>query len=239
MVKVDKHKIIYIHIPKCGGTSIEQMLCPDRSNFMKLSFYFLEKKNRLLHRYIMYLFYHYECIRIFISYIFNFINCFFPDKYNFANNTRYLNHLPINYYVNINSYHKCTTVRNPYTRLISAYKHLYIRDTITFEDFCISVKKDLIKYERNPKFNINVFFLPQLFFINEDLINIHIIKLENLDEGWDIFLKENNIILDDGTIPHTNKTYSDNIHMTKKSINIINEIYHLDFLKLNYKKISS
>ena len=237
MVRIDKHKIIFIHIPKCGGTSIEQLLCPDKSKFMKLSFYFLENKNKLLHQYIMYLFYHYEFIRIYISYLFNFINYFFPDKYNFTNNTRYLNHLPINQYEKNDNYHKVAIVRNPYKRLISAYKHLYISDSVTFEDFCIKVQRDLMKSTIDSKFHINVFFLPQLFFLNRDIRNIEIIKLENLDEGWNIFLKKNNITISNSNIPHTNKTSSDNISMTTKSIEIINEIYHLDFLELNYNKI--
>ena len=212
--------LLFIHIPKTGGTSLE--------------FYFSSKYNIELSNN--------SCYDHFINY-----NNIDWSKYNF-NKIFLFRNIPLQHftYKNIinnkhilninfddNNLKIITVVRNPYYRIISDLFWLQFIDLNTkSEEVFIKIKEYLYS---NYLDNHNI---PQYLFLidhNEKLIDsIQILKTETLNEDmkkigysdFDLFVNDNQ-----------NKNIDYLTYLNKDSIELINNYYDKDFTYFNYEKI--
>ena len=145
-------------------------------------------------------------------------------------------------------YKKFTVVRDPIDRFISAYKFARMGESQWFSligrngldkhphyDLCNSM--DINEYisfiSNNPK-KINYWIIPQTFFVlneNKEIEIDYIARYENLVEdlkniGIENIEKLNSSKIDDESI----------IKLTKKSKNILYEIYDIDYKNFSYGK---
>ena len=194
-------KLMFIHIPKTAGTSVEAY----------------GKKNKIKWgRHIKY-----------------------PRPIKKINTPYW--HIPPKYFKKQNSPYKdkklFAIVRNPYDRIVSEYKY---RKEIFTKNKKKTNKNDLnkfihgieSKYKKN-KFCLDGHLIPQNEFIDSNTI---VLKLENLDKEFPKLMKEYGY--PEEILPKSYKT-SKNVSkkdLDKKSINIINKIYHQDFKDLGYTK---
>ena len=138
-------------------------------------------------------------------------------------------------------------VRNPYSRIVSAYKHTIKRDFIfplvrfhkfnqsmTFEEFVEAIYKI-------PNENCDGHFIPQSLLLTDlsgALIPTKIFKFENLQEGFNILCEESDI----------NKTELEKVnsapdgpdfmtYYNSRTIKLINKKYDKDFKMFGYNKI--
>ena len=135
-----------------------------------------------------------------------------------------------------------TVVRNPYEKIVSAYKFLK-KQNHRWINYDISDEKELNKDLRNlierskikweDKTFLNGHFLPQYFYLNPDIKTLHIIKYENLENELNDFFKMKI------NLPKENSTQHDHYstYYNKYTSSIIYERYKEDFKKYNYKKI--
>jgi hypothetical protein len=209
--KTDNVNILFIHIPKTGGTSVE--------------FYFSSKFGIQLNNKALYLFMKDEELlnkNIIINSSLQHITYNQMVKYSKEFNIMFDDNIKI-----------ITIVRNPYQRIIS---DLFFYKLITLGTTSEEVFDIITKYlESNTTDNHNI---PQYIFItdeNKEVIkNIHILKTENLtNEMHDLGYTDFNLVL------HENKNKVNYYnYLNNKSIEIINNFYHLDFILFNYDKIS-
>lgn len=201
--------ILFIHIPKTGGTSIEN--------------YFSSKFN----------------IKLNNESLFLYINKDIQIKNNIIINSslQHITYKQIIEYnkvfnINFNNIKIITIVRNPYERIISDlfwYKKINVNSSKEeifniIELYILSIDYD----------NHNI---PQYTFItneNKELIsNIHILHTETLKNdmvnlGYTDFNSYDNI--GDKTLNYYN-------YLNNYSIKLINNFYHYDFILFNYQKI--
>ena len=208
--KNDKINILFIHIPKCGGTSIENYFI-DKYKFDRNKIYFSKK-------------------------------CIFNNHS--LQHTTY-NEILLNknyFHIDNNNLKIITSVRNPYTRIISA---LFFNKLINLEHKPKQVEGIINNIINKLKKNITIYdnhFLEQYKFLlnnNEIDININILKLENLNN----LMKENGFTdfnnLD--KLNHLKKNDSDIFYysyINENSLNIINDFYDKDFKYFKYDKIT-
>jgi hypothetical protein len=113
-----------------------------------------------------------------------------------------------------------TSVRDPYDRIISAFRFVTRNENKNIDDFKNFVKNVLTTYNFSMTFNSNIIhYYPQyLFVFNENLDvqkNIQIYKLTNP------------------------KKYNLTEFFDNKCIEIINKIYYKDFISFGYEMIDS
>jgi hypothetical protein len=156
-------------------------------------------------------------------------------------------HIPFrmkNNFIDKSKQHRFITfVRNPYDRFISSFFYKFPKGSIIdFERFIIEIL---------PTYNFDLFYNPQiihfypqyLFLIDEvgEEWNIHnkieiekLEKLEKLEKS-----KNNNKLINLINLGHdfNIKKYNHSDYFSNKSIKIINNIYHKDFISFNYAKI--
>lgn len=227
MVWRNKSKIIFVHIPKTGGTSVEVAI---NTHYYKYGYgvIFTDKNNEINQI-------RYENLKKVV-------------KMRNLNITRKfaLQHLKSNEYKvtlgddTYNEYFKFAICRNPYDRIISEFFWCEIPEIgdkhgQSFDDFLEYVQKCVL--ERNYYETIyHDHLIPQHEFIYDEKNNLQINKLfkyENFDEVKNFLKKELNIT----NIPHWHKRSSDKeIELTNKQKQIIYKIYRNDFILLNYKK---
>jgi hypothetical protein len=198
--------VLFIHIPKTGGTSVE--------------LYFASKFNIPLNNKSLFLFITDELLSM---------NMKINSSLQHITYNQIVKYSEI-FNINFDNIKIITIVRNPYERIIS---DLFCSKLITIDATKESVFNIINKYLVSECDNHNI---PQHKFITNDkgeiIQNIHILKTESLTNemnmlgysDFDIFHNVN----------PNNVNYYD--YLNNESIYIINEFYHLDFILFNYDK---
>lgn len=218
------YKKIFIHIPKCGGSSINEILNTNTYEelyspiLIKETSIFVEKRKFEFEEYI-------KCIYR------------TPQHLTYYQLEKII---PTDYFLNFSIF---SVVRNPYDRIVSEYLYLMrmidtdptdiIIPKCTFEEFLENLKMDPLK--RNAKFDGHL--ETQTDYLSERnggiSKNIKIYRFENLKECFDD-LKKN---IPFQTIPHLRKA-ADRLpyqeYYTEKTVKIVAEFYKNDFINFNY-----
>ncbi len=142
------------------------------------------------------------------------------------------------------TYRKFTFVRNPYTKIVSAYKYLVQIDEIPFEKLIenkdsvnnyIYTHAFISQYEHllNKDEKIEIEFIGRFENLNEDLVEI-LLKLGVNKIKHSSYIK-NNLTINSSKYKNTNYTeyYSDNM------VKVINHLFIKDFETFNYPKLNS
>lgn len=213
-----KHKVIFIHIPKCAGTSIEHLLEIDGID----DFYteglqlrrseFIPKEKFTEQEYTM------CCDKNMQHYtVRELAKILDPDIFN--------------------TYKKIAVVRNPYTRLVS--EHYFrlsekVREKISFEEL-VRTKLQLSTIERNKSYDGHL--ETQTSFLINEQGNFNsvdkIYKYENLREC----LSDISAITGNYDYPHlrtTNIVKPHEEHYTPELREIVYNFYKEDFINFNY-----
>ena len=202
--------ILFIHIPKTGGSSVE--------------IYFSKKYN----------------IQLNSKSLCTFIAGETKLNENIIINSS-LQHLTYNqivkynnvFNIDFNNIKIISIVRNPYKRIISDLFFLNKIKVNTSKEETFNIINEYLLSDKYDNHNI-----PQHNFVTDDnkqvIKNIHILKNENLINDM------KNLGYIDFDIHHNKNLNNVNYYnyLNNKSIEIINEYYHLDFILFNYEKIS-
>ena len=210
--KNDNVNVLFIHIPKTSGSSIEN--------------YFSYKFNIPLNN----------------NSLFDAVDNELQMKENMIINSS-LQHITYNqivkyskvFNINFNNIKIITIVRNPYERIISDLFYFLKINVNTSKEEVFDIIKEYLVSNKCDNHNI-----PQHNFITDDnkelIPNIHILKTENLTSDM-ISLGYTDFNRFDHSNPNKNVNYYN--YLNNKSIEIINDFYHFDFILFNYDKISS
>ena len=227
----DKYKIIFIHIPKCGGSSINEMLgIKDIFDMNRLKGWIYEqvKKGDLQ---IMY------------------GNTIRKNHYYELDHALF-KHIFKNHKVKCKEYFKFAVVRNPYERLLSEFFYNNDRfiqkkgDTpADFTEFLMELQTRWGEINKLDHFKYSHFY-PQYFFTNTLDVNKkgcamdYVCKLEEIDElcgvlkektGFNFQLKKENVNSKKSKI---NKEE----YLTPENKEIIYRLYKKDFAQFGYAK---
>ena len=233
--------ICFIHIPKAGGSTIENIILDYETNYF---YYILLKISEFLYDIIKK--YASLLCSIFMNYdlqILRTINDWFLDSYH----ETYLSKLKKEYSCNTDKrmiYFSC--VRHPQARLVSLYT--FLQPSIDFDTFVINLLSN--KYSYPPLIS----YQEQSLFLCDENNNIIVpyIKIENINNDWKKICKlinipykengkENNGICNN--IPYKNKSYPMNnnlLHWKKYYdkypylVDIVKNYYKNDFINFNY-----
>jgi len=205
----DDVNILLIHIPKTGGSSLE--------------LYFSYKYNISLNEKSLYM--------------------YIDDETKLNENITInssLQHITYNQIVKYSKFFKIdfnniniiTIVRNPYERIISDLFYYSKININTSKEEVFDIINEYLLSDNYDNHNI-----PQYNFVTDDnkelIPNIHILKTETLTTDMnDLGYKDFNIV----TNNNLNKVNYYN-YLNNKSIEIINDFYHFDFIIFNYDKL--
>ena len=201
--------VLFIHIPKTGGTSLEQ--------------YFSSKYNIPLNNKSLF-------CNIQDEQLLN-ENIEINSSLQHITYTQLVKYSKI-FNINFNNIKIITIVRNPYERFVSDLFFLKLITTDKTKEEVFNILNKYIVSDNHDNHNI-----PQYKFITNDkgeiIQNIHILKTESLTNeiknlgyiDFDVYVNIN-----------TNKVNYFN-YLNNESIKIINNFYHLDFILFNYDKI--
>ena len=212
-------KAIFIHIPKAGGTSIENLIC----DFPLYRYKLVNKYNwygNIKNDHIKY-----ELDHSTMAYLKN--NCKYFD----------------------NTYFSFSVVRNPYARLVSEYHYCkfkysrYIKNLNNFKEFVFEIKdkfNDILKEKEKNHLYVS-HYLPQYIFThNYRKLQIvdKVYKLENLKNDWIEICKKLNIEKELIKIEKNSTDFSYNYedYYTEELKEIVYELYKDDFEIFSYDK---
>jgi len=207
----DNINLLFIHIPKTGGTSVEKYLSSKYN--IELNNYSLYNDNTTFNN-----------VKIFapLTHILYKTIIKYKDEF----------------HINIDNLEIITIVRNPYNRIISGLFYWGIINDKSSKNF---VYENIKKYINSPNIKFDNHNLPQYLFLeNEDGIipdNIKILRTETLNadmkkNGYtDFTIKDN--------VNKYNMSFADYYkYLNEKSIKLINHYYRKDFEYFNYDKIN-
>ena len=125
-------------------------------------------------------------------------------------------------------------VRNPYSKIISAYKYAHGKKS-SKEGLNQFIKEKLTNFNKNERWN-GCHILPQYKYTHGNIKCNHILKFENLDEDFKKLNEKYNIY--NINLPKNNKSKSKlNISdLTQESKDLIYKVYKKDFELYGYKK---
>lgn len=220
MIISDRKKFIFLHNPKCAGTSIRNKLMQydDRNNyywlFSELFGYKFDKAHMSLSTF----------------YKFN------KDDFSL-----------------MKDYFTFGFVRNPYTRIVSAFSESHPEVYKKYKNGDVETYKlllnkfiDELTIKKTCGYNLKYRHAIQqnrIFYFGNKLHSDLIIKLENIDEDIEKlkYLHHDVYILLKETNKQKNnvKSIKDNIEslLTRESINTINKVYEEDFKLFDYKMV--
>lgn len=237
--------LLFFHIPKAGGSSIEKMLLGrHRSLDFVIHTIFADTK---FSRWMVGSMRNRDWRR----FVFGLVSIFMADIKNLwgIRGQKVLHHLT---YLDI--YHKPRTylkkktladfvkfciVRNPYDRMISAYH--FLGNKLTFTQFIHWVHAELDNYYRH-KIDPFVVILPQWeFVINENGTNgmDEVLRFENLSTEFDSFKKKYDLPTT-MTLPHINSRKRNKTLISYYTQELADMVYHMykwDFKMFGYKRI--
>lgn len=126
-------------------------------------------------------------------------------------------------------------VRNPYTKIVSAYKYAHGKNS-SKEGLNKFIKSKLGKFEKNEYWN-GCHIMPQYKYTHEGVKCENILSFENLDNEFEELLKNND--LPNIKLPKNNKSVNklSEKDLNRESIDLINKVYHKDFEYFNYSKL--
>lgn len=203
------YKTLFVHVPKCGGTSIEKIL--DMSTTKE--------------------YFSYKSV--------NMCGVFIPkEKFNAEEYTNCVNkppqHMTYNEMCkvisNFDSLFKFSIVRNPYSRLVSEYEYIKSFDKKDVETFAELV--ECLKYEKSKRIKS---FYGHLETQTSYLENFDgkIYRFENIQECMNDLKQYSPVTI----IPHANKTEYTKPYMeyyTPELLEKVQKFYIEDFINFNY-----
>ncbi len=228
----DKH-LIFIHIPKNAGVSIEYTLGQIYYKDVNNNFYFyLIEKIPPIFKYLYFYFFIYRIILNLILYKKNPL-----DNFNLGikDDTFTMHFSAIQYKKYLqDDYNKCikfTVIRNPYNRIISMYNFItpnFLQSKKNFIKFLLNIK--------NNKLKNNWFNTQHSYIVDENGRNIidYYIKFEKIDDDWFSFCKKYNIPYLKLPKLYAKKIYIELLDYYTKQL--IYDIYKIDFIYFNYIK---
>ena len=209
--KNDGINVLFIHIPKTGGSSLESYFSSKFNiSLNNKSLFGFIKDKELLNENIE--------IKSSLQHI----------TYN-----QVVKHSKI-FNIDFDNIKIITVVRNPYERLVSDLFFLSLITTKKTKEEVFNILNNYLVSDKYDNHNI-----PQYKFITNDkgeiIQNIHILKTESLTNemknlGYIDFNIYSNV--------NNNKVNYYN-YLNNESIEMINKFYHLDFILFNYDKISA
>jgi len=216
---IPKFKTIFIHIPKCAGTSVEKVLIDyqlDRKTFKADLQKWWGNLNTTHGKY--------ELDHSTFSYLQN--NC---KNYN-------------------PQFFKFCVVRNPYSRLVSEFHHCkkkgsrFVKNFTDFKSFVYFIRDnfEFILNNEEKKHHIVSHYIPQYKFVYIDGVckMDYVMKFEKINKDWEILckkLKINRKLIKDGTYS-SGKKYNYNEYYDDELRNIVYNLYKEDFELFNYPK---
>lgn len=238
--------LLFFHIPKAGGSSIEKFLLGKHSRMdFVIRFIFRESKfsNWLVGSM------RHKIWRFFIFWICSLFLCDWKNLWGISR-TKVLHHLTYldifrreKFYLQnktLRDYKKFCIVRNPYDRLISAYH--FLGHGLTFEKFIHWVYQELDNYYRYRE-DPFIVILPQWeFVIDENGKNgmDHTLRFESLKKDFRRLQKQYD--LPQIKLPHINKRkrLNKNIktYFNRELADMVYHMYKWDFKMFGYKKLS-
>jgi hypothetical protein len=231
-----KHKVIFVHIPKAAGSSVEDLFLRD----LNLNF---QNAHSLL-----------------IGNSFN--KNLGPRQFAHLTAKEYTDLSFISKKL-FDEYFKFSIVRNPYDRLYSTYKYLRFDQLISFDSFVTTKLNGVFKNKRESYFykpqyeylynedKLLVDFVGKLDSFDDDMCHVKIrLNLESLpivhknkssNRKTNISTKVKNIIKvfinDRDLIKHINFKVDTIKVLSEESIGKVNKVYHNDFIHFNYNKL--
>lgn len=124
-------------------------------------------------------------------------------------------------------------VRNPYTKIVSAYK--YSHKNPTKKGLNEFIKDKLNNFEKNKYWN-GCHILPQHLYTHGKIKCNHILKFENLKPEFDSKMKEFNLDLQIEKVDNKSNSKLSMKDLDTESKKLIYKIYKKDFKLFNYKK---